>query len=124
MTDTPAPSRVPRYYMRSLAAAGLCIGSLFLGPLGWLAAIVGVVLLLRAELPSRAKWTLAAIALLPKILFMGVSVATAPRGLSFEIESVTLTTSSSLWAWTVLLAGFGVVLLLQSRPKPPAPGAL
>ncbi len=105
MTDTSAPSRVPRYAMRSLAAAGLCIASLFLGPLGWLAAIVGIVLLRRATLPAKTKWTLAAIALVPKILFLGLSATTAPQGLSFEIESVTLTTSSSLWAWSVLLAG-------------------
>jgi hypothetical protein len=70
------------------------------------------------------KWTLAAIALAPKILFFGVRLISAPASLSFTIEPTTLTTSSSLWAWTILLAGLGVLLMFWTRPAPPVPGEL
>jgi len=35
----------------------------------------------------------------------------------------TLTTSSSLWTWSVLLAEFGVFLILGARPEALPPGA-
>jgi hypothetical protein len=47
-SDTPVPSGVPPYDLRSLAAAALCVASLFFDTMGWLMAIVGVVLLRRA----------------------------------------------------------------------------
>ena len=121
--ETPVPAPVPTYDLRSLAAAVLCGASLFFDQVGWLMAIVGVVLLRRAAFPPRVKWLLAALALAPKILFLGVRAMSAPPGLSFTIEPTTLTTSSSLWTWGVLLAGFGVWLMFRARPEPPAPGA-
>ncbi len=121
--QTPAPSGVPRYDLRSLAAATLCVASLFFDAMGWLMAIGGIVLLRRASFPARAKWTLAALAMAPKILFLGVRAMSAPPGLSFTIEPTTLTTSSSLWTWSVLVAGFGVFLLIRARPEPSEPGA-
>ena len=66
---------------------------------------------------------LAVLALAPKILFLGVRSVSAPQGLSFTIEPTTLSTSSSLWTWSILLAGFGVFLMFRARPEPPAPGA-
>jgi hypothetical protein len=122
-SETPAPSRVPKYDLRSLAAAALCVASLFFDTMGWLMAIVGVVLLRRAAFPRRVKWMLAALALAPKILFLGVRAMSASPGLSFTIEPTTLATSSSLWTWSVLLAGFGVFVVLRARPVPPVPGA-
>src|SRR5512137_711719 len=121
--QTPAPSGVPNYDLRSLAAAALCVASLFFDAMGWLMAIVGVVLLRRAAFAARVKWTLAALAMAPKILFLGVRALSAPPGLSFTIEPTTLTTSSSLWTWSVLVAGFGVFLLIRARPEPSEPGA-
>jgi hypothetical protein len=73
--------------------------------------------------PQRIKWILAAVALAPKILFLGVRSLGAPPGLSFTIEPSTLATSSSLWAWSTLLAGFGVFVLYQSRRTPVSPDA-
>jgi hypothetical protein len=122
-SETPAPSRAPKYELRSLAAASLCVASLFFDQLGWLMAVVGVVLLRRAAFHRRTKWMLAALALAPKILFLGVRSMSAPPGLSFTIEPTTLTTSSSLWTWSVLIAGFGLFLVFRARPEPPAPGA-
>jgi hypothetical protein len=122
-SETPAPSRAPTYDLRSLAAASLCVASLFFDQVGWLMAIVGVALLRRAAFHRKAKWTLAALALAPKILFLGVRSMSAPSGLSFTIEPTTLTTSSSLWTWSVLIAGFGLFLMFRARPEPPVPGA-
>jgi hypothetical protein len=109
--------------LRSLAAPSLCVASLFFDAVGWLMAIVGVVLLRRAAFPPRVKWLLAALALAPKVLFLGVRAMSAPPGLSFTIEPTTLTTSSSLWTWSILLAGFGVFVMFRARPAPPEPGA-
>jgi hypothetical protein len=122
-SETPVPSRVPQYDLRSLAAAALCVASLFFDTIGWLMAIVGVVLLRRSAFPPRVKWMLAALALAPKILFLAVRSMSAPPGLSFAIEPTTLTTSPSLWTWSVLLAGCGVFLIFLARPAPPVPGA-
>jgi hypothetical protein len=122
-SDTPARTPVPTYDLRSLVAAALCVASLFFDAMGWLMAIVGVVLLRRAVFARRAKWILAALALAPKILFLGVRSISAPPGLSFTIEPTTLTTSSSLWTWSVLLAGFGAFLMFWARPEPSVPGA-
>jgi hypothetical protein len=120
-TSTPSPTL--KYDTRSVVAAALCLGALFLDGAGWLLAIVGVGLLPRAAFPARIKWMLAAVALVPKILFLGVRSLTAPQGLSFTIEPRTLATSSSLWAWSTLLIGFGVLVVLQARRAPAAPGA-
>jgi len=120
--DPPAPVTIPTYDVRSLAAAGLCIAALFFDTLGWPMAIVGVVLLRRAVFGARIKWMLAALALVPKIAFLAVRSLGAPAGLSFTIEPTTLATSSSLWAWSVLLAAFGVFVMLRAKPVPPAPG--
>ncbi len=122
-SETPAPSPVPTYDLRSLAAAALCVASLFFDAMGWLMAIVGVVLLRRAAFPPRVKWPLAVIALAPKMLFLGVRAMSAPPGLSFTIEPTTLITSPSLWTWSVLLAGFGAFLMFWARPEPSVPGA-
>ena len=121
-TDTPVPSRVPSYDVRTLAAAALCVASPFFDAMGWLMAIAGVVLLRRAAFPSRVKWMLAAFALAPKILFLAVRSLSASPGLSFTLEPTTLTTSSSLWTWSVLLAGFGLFLMFRAKPVPPVPG--
>jgi hypothetical protein len=121
-SETPLPSRVPQYDLRSLSAAALCVASPFFDALGWLTAIAGVVLLRRALFPARVKWMLAALALAPKILFLAVRSMSAPPGLSFTIEPTTLTTSSSLWTWSVLLAGFGVFVMFRAKPMPLPPG--
>jgi hypothetical protein len=121
-SQTPAPSRFPAYDLRSVAAAALCAASLFFDTLGWLMALVGVVLLRHAAFSRRVKWMLAALALAPKILFLGVRSMSGPTGLSFTIEPTTLATSSSLWTWSVLLAGFGLFLVFRARIEPPAPG--
>src|SRR5574340_1015031 len=105
---------------RSLIAAGLCVGALFFDVLGWVLAIAGIVLLRRAVLSRTVKCLLAAIAIAPKVLFIGVRSLNAPRGLSFPIEPRNLATSSSLWAWCVLLAAFGVYLMLLPRRLPQA----
>ncbi len=109
--------------MRTLAAAALCVAALFFDAMGWLMAIAGVILLRRAAFSSRTKWTLAALALAPKILFLAVRSLGTPPGLSFTIEPMTLATSSSLWTWSVLLAAFGLFMIVRSRPAPPDPGA-
>jgi hypothetical protein len=120
-SQVPVPSSVPRFDLRSLAAALLCVVSLFFNAMGWLIAIVGVVLLRRAAFSPKLKWILAALALAPKVLFLGVRAMSAPQGLSFTIEPTTLITSSSLWTWSVLLVGFGLCLVFLTRPAPPAP---
>ena len=66
---------------------------------------------------------LAAIAIAPKILFVGVRSLNAPLGLSFPIEPRNLATSSSLWAWCILLAAFGVFLMFLPQRLPQAPDA-
>jgi len=121
-SEAPVPSRVPQYDLRTLAAAALCVASPFFDAMGWLMAIVGVVLLRRAIFPSRVKWMLAVFALAPKVLFLAVRSMSAPPGLSFAVEPTTLATSSSLWTWGALLAGFGVFVMLRAKPVPPAPG--
>ena len=119
----PSPPAL-RYDARSAAAAGLCLMALFFDALGWLLAIVGVVLLRRAVFPPKVKWILAAVALAPKILFLGVRALSPPPALSFTIEPQTLATSSALWSWTILMAGFGSFLIyvpLKMRGAPNAP---
>src|SRR5690349_13499048 len=103
---------------RSLIAAGLCVGALFFDGLGWILAIAGIVLLRRAVFSGKAKCGLAAIAILPKILFVGVRSLNAPSGLSFPIEPRNLATSSSLWAWCILVAAFGVYLMFTKGQLP------
>ena len=65
---------------------------------------------------------LAAIAIAPKILFVGVRSLNAPLRLSFPIEPRNLATSSSLLAWCILLAAFGVFLMFLPQRLPEAPG--
>jgi glycopeptide antibiotics resistance protein len=72
--------------------------ALFFNALGWLLAIIGIFLLRRAVFQPRVKWILAAVAVGPKILFLGVQSLSAPVGLSFTIEPRTLATSSALWS--------------------------
>jgi hypothetical protein len=98
--------------------------ALFFDGLGWPLAIIGIFLLRRAVFQPRVKWILVAVALAPKILFLGVRSLSAPVGLSFTIEPRTLATSPALWSWSVLLAGFGLFLLfvpLPARGEPNAP---
>lgn len=109
--------------MRSLIAAGLCVLALFFDVLGWVLAIGGIVLLRRAVFSRTVKCLLAAIAIVPKILFVGVRSWYAPEGLSFPIEPRNLATSSSLWASCILLAAFGGFLIFLSRRLPQAPDA-
>jgi hypothetical protein len=121
--ETPAPSRVPPYDPWPIAGATLCCASLFFDTVGWLMAIAGVFLLRRGAFRASVKWLLAAIALAPKILFLGVRLASPQPGLSFAIEPTTLTTSSSLWVWSVLLAALGLYLAFWARPAAAPPGA-
>ena len=99
---------------RSLAAAVLCIVAPFFGLLGWVLAIAGIVLLRRAVLSRTLKWALAGVALAPKVLFLGVRMRYATEGLTFPIEPRNLAGSSSLWAWSILLATFGALIIVQS----------
>lgn len=124
MESQIAPAvHAPRLDVRTLTAAGLCVLALFFDVLGWILAIVGITLLRRAALSRTAKLLLAALAIAPKVLFIGVRSLNAPEGLSFPIEPRNLATSSSLWAWCVLLFAFGVVLILASRRSSRAPEA-
>lgn len=121
MQSQVAPQvQAARLDARSLAAAGLCVLALFFDVLGWLLAIAGIVLLRRAAFRRTTKWLLAAIAIAPKILFIWVRSLNAPEGLSFPIEPRNLATSSSLWAWCILLAAFGAYLLFPRRRPPQA----
>jgi|WetSurMetagenome_2_1015567.scaffolds.fasta_scaffold57949_3 hypothetical protein len=121
---TPVSSQAPKYDARSVVALGLCVGSLLFDLLGWPMAIVGVALLARSVFPARIKWILAALALAPKVLFLAVRTLAAPQGLSFVLEPRTLATSSSLWTISLVIAAFGVFMLLETRRKPVEPGAL
>jgi hypothetical protein len=123
-SETVASRPVLPYDARSVMAAGICLASLFFDAFGWLLAIVGILLLRRAAFPARIKWILAAIALAPKILFLGVQSLRPPAELTFTIEPWTLATSSALWSWSTLLAGFGSVLVRSSGESPGAPEAL
>jgi hypothetical protein len=125
----PSPPVSKKLDARSVLAACLCVMALFFDALGWLLATIGVFLLRRAAFPPRVKWILAAIALAPKILFVGVRSLSAPQGLSFTIEPRTLAASPALWSWSVLLAASGIFLmcapLAQRRPidAPVQPGS-
>ncbi len=113
-----APGKAPRLDVRSLIAAALCVAALFFDVLGWVLATAGIVLLRRAAFSRHTKCLLAAIAIAPKILFVGVRSLNASAGLSFPIESRNLATSSSLWVWSILLAAFGVFLIVGWRRVP------
>lgn len=108
---------------RSLTAASLCVLALFFDFFGWILAIAGIILLRRAVFSRTVKWYLAAIAIGPKILFVGVRSLTAPEGLSIPIEPRNLATSSSLWAWCIFLVAFGGYLLFEARRPPQAQNA-
>lgn len=117
------PVQALRLDPRSVIAAGLCVLALFFNVLGWVFAIAGIVLLRRAAFGRIAKLLLAALAIGPKILFLVVRSMNVPAGLSFPIEPRNLATSSSLWAWCILLAAFGVfIMVLPQRffqgPRP------
>ena len=118
------PARVSLPDGRSLAAAGLCVAALFSEGLGWVLAIGGIVLLRRAAFTRQVKWLLAAVAITPKILFIGVRSLNAPGGISFPIESWNLATSPALWAWSILLAAFGAYLVFLPQGSPAAPTPL
>lgn len=113
----------PRLDARSLTAASLCVLALFFDLLGWVLAIAGIVFLRRTAFSRTVKWCLAAIAIGPKILFLGVRSLSTPGGLSFPIEPRNLATSPSLWAWCIFLAAFGGYLLFQARRPPQEPNA-
>ena len=123
--ESPVRSSVqtPRLDARSLIAAGLCVLALFFDVLGWILALAGIVLLRRATFSRTVKCLLAAIAFAPKVLFIGVRSLNAPGGLSFPIEPRNLATSSSLWAWSIFLAAFGVYLISLPRRLPQDPNA-
>ena len=106
-----------------MTAAGLCVMSLFFDGAGWLLALGGIVLLRRAAFSGSTKWLLAATAIAPKILFVGLRSLNTPEGLSFPIEPSNLATSSSLWVWCILLAAFGVYLLSPWRKPEETPNA-
>jgi hypothetical protein len=114
---------MPRIEVRSLIPAGLCALALFSDGLGWVFAIAGVVLLRRAAFSRPIKMLLAAIAVVPKLLFFGVRWLYAPEGVSFPIEPRNLATSPSLWVWSVLMAAFGTYLLIFARRTPPVSDA-
>jgi hypothetical protein len=125
MQPGPPPSiQVPRIDGRSVTAASLCVMALFFDGFGWLLAIAGIVMLRRAVFDRSAKLLLAAVAILPKILFIGVRSLNAPAGLSFPIEPRNLATSPALWAWSIFMAAFGIYLIFmpqQSAQGPDAP---
>jgi hypothetical protein len=115
MTDTSAPRADTKWDAQAIAGGGLCVAALFLDIFGWILAIAGVLVVRRAAIRTRTKWLLGAIALVPKVLFVGIRWWSRPAGVSFTFEPWTLATSSTFWAWTGLLIGFGVLLVLQSR---------
>jgi hypothetical protein len=117
------PVSPARLDARSLTAASLCVLALFFDFFGWVLAIAGIVLLRRASFNRTVKWYLAAIAIGPKILFLGLRSLATPGGLSFPIEPRNLATSSSLWAWCIFLAAFGAYLFFQARRQPQARNA-
>lgn len=106
---------------RTMLAATFCVAALFTDYLGWLLAIAGIVLLRGAAVRSRTKWLLATTALAPKILFFAIRWSSAPPGVSFTFEPWTLASSSSLWAWSVVMAAAGVlVMMARQGPVEPA----
>jgi hypothetical protein len=105
-----------------LGAALLCCLAPFSDLPGWALAIAGVLLLRRAALSRKTKWVLAAVAIAPKVLFLAAHLRSGTGGLTFPIEPRNLAASSSLWAWSVLLAAFGALLILQRRRPAQAPG--
>ena len=117
------PVSQPRLDARSLTAASLCVLALFFDFFGWLLAIAGIFLLRRAAFSRTVKWCLIAIAIGPKILFLGARSLSTPAGLSFPIEPRNLATSPSLWAWCIFLTAFGGYLLFQARRPPQEPNA-
>ncbi len=125
MPEFPEEQRDPGFTARpdtrSLTAAALCVLALFFDLLGWALAIAGIVLLRRAVFSRTVKWYLAAIAIGPKILFVGMRSLNAPAGLSFPMEPRNLATSPSLWAWCIFLVAFGAYLLFQARRPPQGP---
>jgi hypothetical protein len=93
----------------------MCVLALFTEGFGWFFAIAGIYMLRRSSFSSSARWVLGAVALGPKVLFMGMRAMNAPSGLSFPIEPTTLATSSTLWAWAGLAIGLGLFFLMESR---------
>jgi hypothetical protein len=114
--NASTPRALSQFDARSLTAAGLCLGSAFFDTLGWPLAIVGVVLLRRSVFGTKARATLTAMALVPKLLFAAAHWLRAPRGVSFTVEGSTLATSPSLWGYCALLMGFGVLAFVQKLP--------
>lgn len=127
MPEFPEEPRPPvsqlRLDARSLTAASLCVLALFFDFFGWVLALAGIFLLRRAAFSRTVKWCLAAIAIGPKIAFLGMRSLSTPGGLSFPIEPRNLATSPSLWAWCIFLAAFGGYLLFQARRPSQEPNA-
>jgi len=116
-TQTIQTEPASRNNGRSLAAAGMCILALFVPGVGWLLGIAGILMLRRSSFNSSTRWVLGAVALGPKLLFVGIRAMNAPAGLSFAIQPSNLATSSALWAWTGLMIGTGVILVMHSRRR-------
>ena len=97
------PARVSRPDGRSLAATPLRVAALFSEGLGWVLAIGGIVLLRRAAFTRQVKWPLlAAVAITPKILFIGVRSLNAPAGISFPLNPGTWPPRRPWpWAWSI-----------------------
>lgn len=74
-------------------------------------------MLRRSAFNTSTCWVLGMVALGPKLLFLGIRAMHAPTGLSFAIQPSNLETSSALWAWTALMIGIGIILLMQSRRR-------
>jgi hypothetical protein len=114
MSDTAVTSPARKYDVRSALALAFCLGALYFDLLGWLLAVIGIVLLPGSAYRARTKWLLAALALGPKIAFLVLRRNYAPPGVAFTIEPWTLATAPSLWVWSVLLIAFGVFIVLRA----------
>jgi hypothetical protein len=99
----------------------MCVLALFVDGFGWLFAIAGIYMLRRSSFSPSARWVMGAVALGPKLLFIGIRAMSAPSGVSFPIEPTTLATSSALWAWAGLAIGIGLLFLVELRRRPEYP---
>ena len=91
---------------------GLCVLSLFFDFLGYVLALAGLFLLWKhgkLKLPTRLGVT--AVVLLPKVAIFLLGWNRITENL-FELEPQTFATSSSIWAWSLLVCGVGVGCLM------------
>lgn len=123
-SPTPQPSPKTKPDVVFAAGGTLCVAALFFEWMGWIMAIVGIVLLMRASSGRAAtKMLLASVALLPRVGFVAARVIRAPAGLSFTFEPWTFATAWSVWTVASLLIGFGALAIVQHRRPQPAPSA-